>query len=80
MFTGKHLFLHIHGIQITKQIEWACFPLIVGQLHMARLLSLHPATRLTLMPQPSLQPSHSEIGRRMLHGQHSIEVHEITYG
>lgn len=27
---------------------------------MARLLSDHPATRLTLMPQPSLQPSLSE--------------------
>lgn len=71
----------IHGIHVTNQTEWAYVSLILtGSWHMGRLLSPHPATWHTLMPQPSLQPSPSEICWYMLHGQHSIEVHEITYG
>ena len=54
--------------------------ILTGSWHTGRLLSRHPATRCTPMPQPSLQSSPSKICRYMLHGQRSTEVHEITYG
>lgn len=80
MFTGKHLSpLHMAFTSLSKRNGHISL-ILTGSWHMVRPLSRHPATRHTLMPQPSLWPSPSKIRWYMLHGQHSIEVHEITYG
>lgn len=80
MFTGKHLSLLHMAFTLLSKRNGHISLIVTGSWHMVRPLSRHPATTHTLMPQPSLWSSPSKIRWYMLHGQHAIEVHEITYG